>query len=271
MRPAVLLLGVTGVAVAALLDLATGVRFGAVPLYLAPVGLVAWRLGRGAGAAIATLAAAAWLASNQLAGAGRDGALALAWNAGMQLAAFLAVALLAAALREGRERERELERSDAATGLPNRSAFRDRAALEVERARRWSRPLTLALLELDDFRVVRDGLGREDADEMLRTAAVSLRSSLRSTDLAARIGEDLFALLLPETDRNGARVVLERNLERLRQDMSRGGWPVTVSVGSVTSTDAADGEALFRQADQVLFEVRRARPSTRQAGAPAPG
>lgn len=265
-----LLLGVTGVAAAVLLDLATGVRFGVFPLHFAPVGFVAWRLGRGAGAAVASLAAAAWLAASHAAGADRDGALALAWNAGMQLAALLAVAWLAAALREGREREGELARTDPGTGLANRAAFRERAALEVERARRWGRPLTLALLELDDFRAVRDGLGGREADEMVRTAAVSLRSSLRSTDLAARIGEDLFALLLPETDRNGARVVLERNLERLRQDMSRGGWPVTVSVGSVTSTDAVDGEALLRQADQVLFEVRKARTPFHRTGGNGP-
>ena len=116
----------------------------------------------------------------------------------------------------------------------------------------------LACVDLDNFTTLNDEFVHSVGDEVLRTVAVSLRSAIRSTDLAARVGGDEFALLFPETDKQGAHVVLETVLGRLHQDMTRAGWPVTASVGSVTTTEAASTESLLRQADQVMYEVKRA-------------
>ena len=77
-------------------------------------------------------------------------------------------------------------------------------------------------------------------------------------------------LLLPETDRRGAQVILEKSLHRLQQDMARGGWPVTVSLGSITSIEAADGESLLRQADQLLAQVKGAGKAAVRAGNAVP-
>jgi diguanylate cyclase (GGDEF)-like protein len=175
----------------------------------------------------------------------------------MHLAAFLVVAYLVAALRERLESERDLSRTDPLTGLANGNAFRERVTLEVARTRRWRRPLTLAYLDLDDFKDVNAEFGQAVGDEVLRTVGVALRSAIRSTDLAARIEGDRFTLLFPETDRPGARVVLESVLGRLHQDLIRAGWPVTASIGSVTTIEATSTESLLRQADHVLYEVKK--------------
>ncbi len=166
--------------------------------------------------------------------------------------------LLVAELHERFERERDLTRIDSLSGLANGIAFRERATLEVARTRRWRRPLTIAHVDLDDFKVINDEFGQSVGDEVLRTVAVSLRSAIRSTDLAARIEGDKFSLLFPEPDKAGAKVVLETVLGRLHQDLTRGGWPVTASIGSVTTIEATSPESLLRQADQVLHEVKKA-------------
>ena len=269
-RPAVLLLGALGVAAVGALDLATGDRLAVFPLHLVPVSFVSWRLGRRAGAGLALLSAAACLAASPLPRMELAGMLTWAWNLGAQAAVFLVVSLLVAALRERLEREWTLVRNDPLTGLANLHAFRERAVLEVERSRRWRRPLTVAHVELEDFRALNEEFGHDVGDEILRTVAVSLRSAIRSTDLVARIGADDFVLLLPETDRRGAQVILEKSLHRLQQDMARGGWPVTASLGPITSIEASDGEALLRQADQLLAQVKGAGVAAARAGNAVP-
>jgi diguanylate cyclase (GGDEF)-like protein len=256
-RPAVLLVGVLCVIAVGALDFVTGVELSVSAFYFVPVGFVAWRLGKRAGIAFAVASAAAWLASNFLAGLSRAGPLVQVWNGCAHLAGFVVAALLVAELHERVEQERDLSRTDALTGLANGTAFRERLTLEVARTRRWHRPLTLACVDLDDFKAVNDEFGQTVGDEVLRTVAVALRSAIRSTDLAARIEGDKFTLLFPETDKGGAKVVLETVLGRLHQDLIRAGWPVTASIGSVSTIEATSTESLLRQADQVMFEVKK--------------
>lgn len=255
-RPAVLALCVLGILAAASLDFATAGRFLMAPLYAVPVGCAAWTAGRAAGLALAGLSIAAGQAAAALGGAGSPGPAAAAWNVGGQLALLAAVALLAAALRDRTDGSRSLERKDPLTGLANLEAFRERAALEVERSRRWQRPLTLAYLELDDFDALSSEFGREAGAEALRTVAVSFRSAFRSTDLPARIGPAQFVLLLPETDRRGARVVLEKAVSLVRRDLDRGGWPVAACACSVTSSGYVEVAALLRRAADLMKEVK---------------
>lgn len=261
-RTAVLILGAVGVIAVGALDFVWGVELQLDVLYLAPVGFVAWKLGRQSGFAFAVLSAATSLASNSLTGLDRAGLLPFVWNGSVNLVVFLVVALLVADRRETLDRERELTRLDALTGLANGAAFRERATLEVARTRRWRRPLTLAFLDLDDFKAINAEFGHTVGDEVLRTVAVSLRSAIRSTDLAARIEGDKFTLLFPETDKAGAKVVLETVLGRLHQDLTRAGWPVTASIGSITTIEATSPESLLRQADQVLYEVKKTGKAT---------
>ena len=252
------LLVVTGALVVGAVDFTIGFELRVDPLYLAPVALAAWTLGRHAGVAAAVLSAAASFSAGVLVGNGPAGTLANAWNTGAKLAAFLVVALLVSALRERADRERALARTDEPTGLPNVEAFRERALLEAERSRRWRRPLSLAYMDLVDLRVLDAEFGHAVRDEVLRTAAVSLRSALRSTDLAARVGAEEFALLLPETDRRGAGIVIERVVARMHEDMGRAGWPVHATFGPVTSIEPEDGEAPVRGSEGLLREVSRA-------------
>src|SRR5256884_8978055 len=102
--------------------------------------------------------------------------------------ALLLCAGLVARLRAGFDRERALARLDQLTGVPNVRAFYELAAVEIERARRYQHPFTVAFIDLDEFKLVHGHLGRTAGAAVLPTAAARITALMRATDLAGRRG-----------------------------------------------------------------------------------
>ena len=178
-------------------------------------------------------------------------------------------------LRDVTERERtqrELERThaelerlartDPLTGLANRRSLMEELEQEVERSERYGRPLSLVSVDLDHFKSVNDTHGHAAGDEVLRQAAQALRSVCRDVDLAARMGGEELALLLPETDVAGARIVAERVRERIAGTEHRSpageAFRVTASLGVATARRGASGESLLQAADEALYQAKDA-------------
>jgi diguanylate cyclase (GGDEF)-like protein len=120
--------------------------------------------------------------------------------------------ILVDSLRRGLEYEDLFERAsnDPLTGLANRRVLDDRIDGMIGSARRYNRPLTMVLMDLDRFKNINDNLGHQVGDEVLISVANVLRHAVRSTDLLVRIGGDEFALVLDDTDLKSARVLAER-------------------------------------------------------------
>lgn len=151
-------------------------------------------------------------------------------------------------------------RSDPLTGLANRRAFDERMAAEVARAQRRAQPVALVLLDVDGLKPVNDTRGHAAGDALLQAVAALLRAQARTIDLAARIGGDEFALLLPETDHAGA-VTLVQRLTAAAADQHIDGYPVRCSAGiAVYPDDGRTVEALLRSADGALYRAKRAIP-----------
>jgi diguanylate cyclase (GGDEF)-like protein len=225
--------------------------------YLAPVSLAAWALGRRAGAVLAAAAAAVWLAV-ELGAPTRPPAMLAVWNTVMRLAALAVVGWMITALRRSLEQERTIARTDFLTGLSNWRAFTERAEAELNRARRYERPLSFAYIDLDDFKLVNDRYGHAAGDALLATVATTIGHILRRTDVVARLGGDEFAVLLPETPPEAAWIVLRKLHNALRIALEEGGWPVTASIGAVTCIiPPADVEELVRLADGLMYEAKR--------------
>lgn len=131
----------------------------------------------------------------------------------------------------------QLSRTDELTGLANRRHFDDVVAKEVARSVRYGRPLTLITLDLDHFKLVNDTLGHSEGDRVLRQVAEVLRSTGRANDLAARLGGEEFAMLLPETDLVDGERIAERARTRVRATGIPSGHadaPLTISAGVAT-------------------------------------
>lgn len=138
--------------------------------------------------------------------------------------------------RELREINGQLKKQatrDSLTGLRNRRALIERFYEEIDRARRHNDPLSLALLDVDQFKPFNDTFGHPAGDVVLKGVADLIESRARASDLAVRYGGEEFALLLPATDAASAR----RVVERVRASIANAPWPqrsITISAGIAT-------------------------------------
>ncbi|MGN6274836.1 MAG: diguanylate cyclase domain-containing protein [Solirubrobacterales bacterium] len=151
------------------------------------------------------------------------------------------------------EAEALRSRRDRLTGLPNRRAFDERLKVELARSRRYGRPLSLCLLDLDGFKAVNDRLGHPAGDEVLRAVAQILLAS-RQADDCFRIGGDEFAILLPETTVEAAHNAAERIAADIC-DVNLGDGELGASFG-IASGSNADEAALLGAADRELLEAK---------------
>jgi diguanylate cyclase (GGDEF)-like protein len=165
--------------------------------------------------------------------------------------------------RELEEANVKLERLatvDPLTGVWNRRHFMDLAANEVARAGRYERHLGVFLLDIDHFKRINDTWGHHAGDETLRRVLERAAASLRSTDLIARYGGEEFAVLLPETDEDGVRIVAERVRVAIAGEtvlIDGAGLSVTASIGASAWRDQeATIETALRRADAALYHAK---------------
>jgi diguanylate cyclase (GGDEF)-like protein len=152
--------------------------------------------------------------------------------------------------------------TDGLTELPNRRHFEEALESEITRVERFDGSLALILADLDDFKQVNDRFGHQAGDDVLRTFADILRTTVREVDLPARYGGEEFAVLLPQTDLEGAHELAERLRRALAaRPMSThpGGLvAVTASFGVAAFPEAPTPAALFAAADEALYRAKRA-------------
>jgi len=161
----------------------------------------------------------------------------------------------------GREEMKALAETDPLTGIFNRRALTDRLVQEVGRSTRYQTTLACLMIDVDGFKQINDAHGHLTGDTVLRDLGALLRAAIRSVDVAARYGGEEFVVLLPETDRAGARVFAERLRQRVASTAF--GTPerpvhATVSIGISCFPDerAGDGEGLLQVADQNLYKAK---------------
>ena len=149
---------------------------------------------------------------------------------------------------------------DALTGLGNHRAFQEELAGQWAVANRHGLPLTVVLIDLDEFKLVNDAHGHAEGDDVLRRFASSTTGVLRRTDRAYRIGGDEFALLLPQTDADAAEIAVRRLLNAtLDGPVGHHDWrPISFSAGiSLSDARAVERDRLVREADAALYWGKR--------------
>jgi len=152
-----------------------------------------------------------------------------------------------------------LATTDALTGLVNRRKFEELLREETTRAHRYKRPLSLLVIDVNDFKKVNDRYGHARGDRILQGVAEMIRAGVRTTDIPARIGGDEFAVILPEIDSSSAATVAGRlraaaaSDEKLWEGLDFQG---SISIGSATidESNRLDPEELMRIADARMYE-----------------
>jgi len=154
--------------------------------------------------------------------------------------------------------EKDLARRDDITGALNSRAFREVLSYESKRSRRSRLPLTVVYIDLDGFKKVNDLLLHSTGDKVLRVVAETMKSTLREMDSVSRLHGDEYALLLPETSAENARVVLDKLRVALKSSMKANGWKITFSIGVVTFKNPPDTpDYLINEADKVMLSVKK--------------
>jgi diguanylate cyclase (GGDEF)-like protein len=159
------------------------------------------------------------------------------------------------------EQFEKLANTDALTGVSNRRHFLSLAEAEWGRLRRYGRPLSFMMLDIDSFKSVNDRFGHDAGDRVIKMVVEICRETKRDTDILARMGGEEFALLLPETDLAGTAISAERIRRRVEAEgVDIGGttFHVTVSIG-VVQADATtlSLHALMTSADAALYAAKR--------------
>ena len=161
-------------------------------------------------------------------------------------------------------KQKELERLtrlDGLTGLYNRNTFVELTRRELQRAQRQGSATSIMLLDLDHFKKVNDTWGHPAGDSVLRHVAALINGSIRSTDLAGRLGGEEFIILLPGSSAESSRKIAEKIRARLEATPAR--WesiqiPITASIGlsNTTAAENRDFDNLYNEADRALYVAK---------------
>ena len=256
-KTVIALLALATLAVLAWLDHLSTLQLSMTGLYLIPVAVAAWYLGKGGGRLCAVFAGGAQLIADVTNTGGAPAAIVIAWNAAMIIVLSFVIGEVLTRLHASLDAEHELARTDPLTGVANSRSFHELAAGELERCRRYGRPFTVACLDLDHFKSVNDTLGHSTGDRLLHDVGHVLRAGLRRVDIVARLGGDEFTLLLPETNSGPALVALDHVRRGLESLTGAYGPGVKASIGAVTFTEppSSVGE-IVRLADTAMYRAK---------------
>lgn len=240
------------------LHVLTGVTYEFHAMFVAPVLLVSWFVGPRYGFALSALAAVEWFLADRMLVGDRAGLSSLLFNTAVRLAIFIGGAWLVGELRRVLLRESRMAREDALTQLPNRREFLERGQQAFALAQRQEAPFAAVFIDLDRFKEVNDTFGHEVGDRLLKSVATAMREHVRISDIPGRLGGDEFALLLPNMKADATSTYVEELRARLAAVMQANGWPVTFSIGVAGyRSTPKDFEVLIRQADDLMYEVKR--------------
>jgi diguanylate cyclase len=149
---------------------------------------------------------------------------------------------------------------DMLTQLPNRQAYEQRLQQEYERWKRYGRPLTLAVCDIDHFKSINDNFGHLAGDKVLRIVAKTLAKHLRKTDFIARFGGEEFVVLMPETDQQAALQTIETIREAVATcpfHFREKPLSITLSAGIAVFSGNVTSEQVFERADTALYLAKQ--------------
>ena len=175
--------------------------------------------------------------------------------------------LLCRAIRFSVARQNRIEafqdeaHTDALTGMCNRRAFDAEIERRLAESKRYGRPLSLIVMDVDNFKTINDLHGHRAGDHILHGLSQVVRANLRKTDVPTRFGGDEFAVLLPDTELEEATLVMNRLVamianKRLRFDELK--LRATVSAGVAQVSNSYDRDVLIQEADTALYEAKQA-------------
>ncbi len=240
-------------------DYLAGPEFVLAIFYLIPIGFTAWRLTRRESVLAAVLCWMLALYNSGVFGLHlREHPAVVLLDALTTLGFFVFAASLITYLRVKQAELQAAIDTDLVTGATSARGFYRHAEREIYRSHRYGHPLTVAYLDVDNFKQVNDTYGHQEGDRLLRIVAQTIKRHIRAADRVGRLGGDEFVILFSETDGPSARRAVENVRGELRARMQMENWPVTFSFGVLTCGPLCPGlEEVLREADHLMYSVKK--------------
>lgn len=241
-----------------MIDYLAGYEVSYFVFFAIPVALVGWYAGRKQGYIFCLLATLVWGYVNLVHGRVYGQHWVFYWNGTVRFVFFLLVAYWVSDVKSLLAQQSRLARLDSLTGCLNNFAFSEKCDTLFPLSHRFSQPISLGFIDVDDFKLINDTQGHSEGDHVLRTVGDAMRKSVRSTDIVGRLGGDEFAILLPNTSIEQARLVFD-NLRRQLVEAARfEGKPVGFSMGVITFHDRSiTPDQAVGMADELMYRVKK--------------
>lgn len=240
------------------IDIITG-EYSLIVFYLIPVSLSAWFVNKQSGILFCLLAVVVRVIADEWSRPHLFTHSVLHyWNELVEFLFLLVMSLLFSALKKNLENEKELASRDPLTDTLNRRSFFELAEHEISRSHRYGLPLTVAYIDLDNFKDVNDQFGHQTGDELLISVVATIRANIRSSDILSRFGGDEFVIMLPDTHGDAAQRFLNKIHAHLDHAMVSREWPVTFSIGAATYIHVPTTvDEVIRYADELMYIAKR--------------
>lgn len=213
-RSLILIFGFIMIPFIGIIDYITGYEMAFSIFYMLPITLITLATGFKLGILASFLSAGIWLAADLISGHKYSHILIPFWNAITRLGYFTLHTSLLTVLLRALEQVKDSSLKDTLTGIANWKFFVEIATKELSNARRYSQPITIAYIDLDNFKNINDTFGHDTGNDLLRIIANIIQSNIRPGDIVARVGGDEFSLLFSNTNYNEAKIVLNRLFEK---------------------------------------------------------
>ena len=251
------LIGLLAVVIISILDYLIVIDISLSILYLLPISLTSWYAQRWFSIFLVLMSTVGWFIAESAAKTNIN-VLLLLWNTGVRLIVFLTIAYLFSNLKIAYEKEKRLAQIDGLTGIFNQRFFLELLRMEYKRSLRFGHCLTLAYLDVDNFKHINDRFGHSTGDKLLKIIAKTIKKEIRETDIIARLGGDEFALLLPETNHEAGSSVLYRLQQNLMTAIKAYSPPVSFSIGAVTFLSLPNSiNEMLDEADSLMYQVKK--------------
>lgn len=240
------------------IDLKLGPHVSLNLLELLPVFLIACYGGRAVAYTYSAIAGFCWFVDSLSILPNNAGPMIYVWACVSRIATYLLMAELSSRMHDLLQKHESLARTDSLTGLCNHRALREQAARIIATAQRDSQPMSAAYIDCDNFKQINDLHGHAAGDAVLKAVSAVLSKATRPADIAARVGGDEFVLVLPNTSRDGGRVVVARLQTELAHAIRLLGHGVTFSIGAATFDQPPENvDDLLARIDECQYRAKR--------------
>jgi diguanylate cyclase (GGDEF)-like protein len=254
----VLLISLVLVLFLGLTDYISGYELSFSIFYLIPISISIILANMRIGIIISVFSTCVWLSADLLDNHKYTYMLIPYWNAIMRLGYFILHTLLLSQVLKLYNEAKSNSFIDPLTNIANRRFFREILQRELHKSGRSNLPITIAYIDLDNFKNLNDTFGHMTGDELLKMIAGRISIMIRSYDLIARLGGDEFALILPDTDLENAKLIIERIRNELLNQIKEKKWLVTLSFGVIIFTDFnLSIEEMLHKADELMYIVKQ--------------